>query len=133
MILESCENVASKWASCGDANSWLSFVQHSCSSINYLLAMRKRGGGQAAECPEADGLDAPGLMTVFDQHSMLLAWVRSYLRFSFFSEGSYMMVLCSRLRRSNMRTLPSAPQLTKTSTLFAQKRTSYTSLSCAMS
>jgi hypothetical protein len=44
-----------------------------------------------------------------------------------------MMVLCSRLRRSNMRTLPSAPQLTKTSTLPAQKRTSKTSLSCAIS
>lgn len=43
-----------------------------------------------------------------------------------------MMVLCSRLRRSNMRTLPSAPQLTKTSTLPAQKRTSKTSLSCAI-
>lgn len=43
-----------------------------------------------------------------------------------------MMVLCSRLRRSNIRTLPSAPQLTKTSTLFAQKRTSKTSLSCAI-
>jgi hypothetical protein len=44
-----------------------------------------------------------------------------------------MMVLCSRLRRSNMRTLPSAPQLTKTSTLPAQNRTSNTSLSCAIS
>jgi hypothetical protein len=44
-----------------------------------------------------------------------------------------MMVLCSKLRRSNIRTLPSAPQLTNTSTLFAQKRTSYTSLSCAIS
>jgi hypothetical protein len=32
-----------------------------------------------------------------------------------------------------MRTLPSAPQLTKTSTLPAQKRTSKTSLSCAIS
>ena len=31
-----------------------------------------------------------------------------------------MMVLCSRLRRSNIRTLPSAPQLTKTSVLPAQ-------------
>ena len=31
-----------------------------------------------------------------------------------------------------MRTLPSAPQLTKTSTLFAQNRTSKTSLSCAI-
>jgi hypothetical protein len=31
-----------------------------------------------------------------------------------------------------MRTLPSAPQLTKTSTLPAQKRTSKTSLSCAI-
>lgn len=44
-----------------------------------------------------------------------------------------MMVLCSRLRKSNMRTLPSAPQLTKTSTLPAQNRTSKTSLSCAIS
>jgi len=44
-----------------------------------------------------------------------------------------MMVLCSRLRRSNMRTLPSAPHETKVSTLPAQKRTSKTSLSCAMS
>ena len=44
-----------------------------------------------------------------------------------------MIVLCSRLRRSNMRTLPSAPQLTKTSTLPAQNRTSNTSLSCAIS
>ena len=43
-----------------------------------------------------------------------------------------MMVLCSRLLRSNIRTLPSAPQLTKTSTLFAQNRTSNTSLSCAI-
>lgn len=43
-----------------------------------------------------------------------------------------MMVLCSRLRRSNMRTLPSAPQLTKTSTLLAQNRTSKTSLSWAI-
>lgn len=32
-----------------------------------------------------------------------------------------------------MRTLPSWPQLTNTSTLFAQNLTSYTSLSCAMS
>ena len=44
-----------------------------------------------------------------------------------------MMVLCSRLLRSNIRTLPSAPQLTNTSTLLAQNRTSKTSLSCAMS
>lgn len=51
----------------------------------------------------------------------------------FFSEGSYMIVLCSRLRRSNIRTLPSAPQLTNTSTLLAQNRTSKTSLSCAIS
>ena len=51
------------------------------------------------------------------------------LQASGFSEGSYMMVLCSRLRRSNIRTEPSAPQETKTSTLFAQKRTSKTSLS----
>lgn len=43
-----------------------------------------------------------------------------------------MMVLCSKLRRSNIRTLPSAPQLTKTSTLFAQNLTSKTSLSCAI-
>lgn len=43
-----------------------------------------------------------------------------------------MIVLCSRLLRSNMRTLPSWPQLTNTSTLFAQNRTSYTSLSCAI-
>src|SRR5277367_6701442 len=43
------------------------------------------------------------------------------------------MVLCSRLRRSNIRTLPSAPQLTKTSVLFAQNRTSNTSLSWAIS
>lgn len=43
------------------------------------------------------------------------------------------MVLCSRLLRSNMRTLPSWPQLTNTSTLFAQNRTSYTSLSWAIS
>lgn len=42
------------------------------------------------------------------------------------------MVLCSRLLRSNIRTLPSAPQLTKTSTLLAQNRTSKTSLSCAI-
>src|SRR5271163_4696384 len=44
-----------------------------------------------------------------------------------------MIVLCSKLRRSNMRTDPSAPHETKTSTLCAQKRTSKTSLSCAMS
>ena len=43
-----------------------------------------------------------------------------------------MIVLCSRLRRSNIRTLPSAPHETKTSTLLAQKRTSKTSLSCAI-
>lgn len=43
-----------------------------------------------------------------------------------------MMVLCSRLRKSNIRTLPSAPQLTNTSTVFAQNRTSKTSLSCAI-
>src|SRR5690349_9930253 len=43
------------------------------------------------------------------------------------------MVLCSRLRRSNIRTLPSWPQDTNTSTLLAQNRTSYTSLSCAIS
>lgn len=42
------------------------------------------------------------------------------------------MVLCSKLRKSNIRTLPSAPQLTNTSTLPAQKRTSKTSLSCAI-
>lgn len=42
------------------------------------------------------------------------------------------MVLCSKLRRSNIRTLPSAPQLTNTSTLLAQNRTSKTSLSCAI-
>ena len=44
-----------------------------------------------------------------------------------------MMVLCSRLRRSNIRTLPSAPHETKTSVLLAQKRTSKTSLSWAIS
>ena len=44
-----------------------------------------------------------------------------------------MIVLCSKLLRSNIRTLPSAPQLTNTSTLLAQKRTSKTSLSCAIS
>jgi len=44
-----------------------------------------------------------------------------------------MIVLCSNDLRSNMRTLPSAPQETKTSTLLAQKRTSKTSLSWAMS
>lgn len=44
-----------------------------------------------------------------------------------------MMVLCSKLLRSNIRTLPSAPHETKTSTLAAQNRTSNTSLSCAMS
>jgi hypothetical protein len=55
------------------------------------------------------------------------------LHLSSFSEGSYMIVLCSKLRRSNMRTLPSAPQLTNTSTLFAQNLTSKTSLSCAIS
>src|SRR6266487_321512 len=44
-----------------------------------------------------------------------------------------MIVLCSRLLKSNIRTLPSAPQLTNTSTLLAQKRTSKTSLSWAMS
>jgi hypothetical protein len=43
------------------------------------------------------------------------------------------MVLCSRLLKSNIRTLPSAPQETNTSTLPAQKRTSKTSLSCAIS
>lgn len=44
-----------------------------------------------------------------------------------------MIVECSRLRRSNIRTLPSAPQLTNTSTLWAQNLTSKTSLSCAIS
>jgi hypothetical protein len=44
-----------------------------------------------------------------------------------------MIVLCSKLRKSNMRTLPSAPQETNTSVLPAQNRTSNTSLSCAMS
>ncbi len=44
-----------------------------------------------------------------------------------------MMVLCSRLRKSNIRTLPSAPHETKSATLGALKRTSYTSLSCAIS
>ncbi len=43
-----------------------------------------------------------------------------------------MIVLCSRLLRSNIRTLPSAPQLTNTSTLLAQNRTSKTSLSWAI-
>lgn len=38
-----------------------------------------------------------------------------------FSDGSYMIVLCSRERRSNIRTEPSAPQETNTSTLLAQK------------
>jgi hypothetical protein len=51
---------------------------------------------------------------------------------SSFAVGSYIIVLCSRLRRSNILTLPSAPQLTKTSTLLAQNRTSKTSLSCAI-
>lgn len=44
-----------------------------------------------------------------------------------------MIVECSRLRKSNIRTLPSAPQETKTSTEPAQKRTSKTSLSWAIS
>lgn len=44
-----------------------------------------------------------------------------------------MIVLCSKLRRSNIRTLPSAPQLTNTSMLLAQNLTSNTSLSWAMS
>lgn len=42
------------------------------------------------------------------------------------------MVECSKLRKSNILTLPSWPQLTKTSTLLAQNRTSYTSLSWAI-
>jgi len=44
-----------------------------------------------------------------------------------------MIVLWSRERRSNMRTLPSAPHETNVSTLPAQNFTSYTSLSWAMS
>lgn len=43
-----------------------------------------------------------------------------------------MIVECSRLRKSNILTLPSAPQLTKTSTLFEQNLTSKTSLSWAI-
>jgi hypothetical protein len=43
-----------------------------------------------------------------------------------------MMVECSRLRRSNMRTEPSAPTLAKTSVPRANAM-SYTSLSCAIS
>ena len=73
------------------------------------------------------GLDARGQSSVVKRSD----W-KVELHLSFFSDGSYMMVLCSRLRRSNMRTLPSAPQLKKTSTLLAQNRTSKTSLSCAI-
>lgn len=95
-----------------------------------LLAIRSRGGGHDIECP---GLEPPGLITATTSDLVCKLLGIDDLRFSFFSDGSYMIVLCSKLRRSNMRTLPSAPQLTNTSTLFAQKRTSYTSLSCAIS
>ena len=44
-----------------------------------------------------------------------------------------MIVECSSARKSNMRTLPSAPTLANTSTLPAMNATSKTSLSCAMS
>ena len=73
------------------------------------------------------------LETTFVSNVVMHQIQRDQLFSLFFSEGSYMMVLCSRLLRSNIRTLPSAPQLTNTSTLFAQKRTSKTSLSCAIS
>lgn len=84
-------------------------------------------------CCAVVGLMLPGLVagrsTLVGSDNGLVV----YLHFSLFSDGSYMMVLCSRLLKSNIRTLPSAPQLTKTSTLLAQKRTSKTSLSCAIS
>ncbi len=44
-----------------------------------------------------------------------------------------MIVECSRLRRSNIRTLPSAPHDAKTSTDPDMNLTSKTSLSCAIS
>ena len=72
------------------------------------------------------------LKAIFVSHSLAREIKRDAHFSLFFSEGSYMIVLCSRLLRSNIRTLPSAPQLTNTSTLLAQKRTSKTSLSCAI-
>ena len=76
-------------------------------------------------CPQDSHLrDTSILPSRLDESALLLL--------SSFSDGSYIMVLCSKLLRSNIRTLPSAPQLTKTSMLLAQNRTSKTSLSWAI-
>ena len=53
---------------------------------------------------------------------------------TFFGAGvSYRIVECSRLRRSNARSEPSAPTETKMSVEPGSQATSYTSRSCAMS
>ena len=104
---------------------------------NDLPASLSSGGAYDIVCCAVVGLILPGLEATTHlsqpQHNVIDRNKKMNKLFSlFFSEGSYMIVLCSRLLRSNIRTLPSAPQLTKTSTLLAQKRTSKTSLSCAI-
>ena len=78
------------------------------------------------------GLMSPGLVSTDESEFLACSGWLTLLLLSSFSDGSYIIVLCSKLLRSNIRTLPSAPQLTKTSILLAQNRTSKTSLSWAI-
>lgn len=103
--------------------------------LNYcrnIPANLSNGGACDMVCCAVVGLMFAGLDAREDRQCSQRGDWKAELPLSFFSDGSYMMVLCSKLRRSNMRTLPSAPQLKKTSTLLAQNRTSKTSLSCAI-
>lgn len=100
------------------------------------MASRRRGGGFDIVCWAKVGLIFPPFGSTGQGVSPSITHLRRldtrYIPLSSLPVGSYIIVLCSRLLRSNMRTLPSWPQLTNTSTLFAQNRTSYTSLSCAI-
>jgi len=96
--LESCEKVAMRCWSCGDA------------------ANLSKGGGLAPAPPTGDPPSS-------------LELVLGSAPEPFPTPGSYIIVLCSKLLRSNIRTLPSAPQLANTSTEPLMNLTSKTSLS----
>lgn len=79
-------------------------------------ANRNKGGGLAPAPPTGDPPSSLELVLGSDPEPLP-------------APGSYIIVLCSRLLRSNIRTLPSAPQLANTSTEPLMNLTSKTSLS----
>lgn len=107
-------------------------VARRCASCGEAASLSKGGAGVRADADDFEGEEAVGDDATRSQLRNGLT-LDICIPLSDFSAGSYMIVECSKLLKSNMRTLPSAPQDTNTSTEPAQKRTSNTSLSCAMS